>query len=75
MPQDESPTTSKDDRSAPATSPAEPWWVVRTRPSRQQNLTPWERQSLAITLRMLRRANSALKRGDMRNGAEIAWRS
>jgi hypothetical protein len=62
MPQDDSPPTSKDAPSTPDGWSVEKWWAEMTKPSRQRNLTPSERQSLAITLRLLRRADD-WKRG------------
>jgi hypothetical protein len=58
MPQDDSPTTSKDDRSSPKELSAEERWAERMKPFRQQNLTPSQRKSLADDLRSLRRLRS-----------------
>ena len=50
------PTTSKDDRSPPNTWSVEEWWAEKTKPSRQRNLTPLQRQQRAELLRLFRRA-------------------
>jgi hypothetical protein len=56
MQPDDSPKTSKDDRSQPATWSVEEWWAETIKPYRQQNLTPLQRQQLARALRVHRRA-------------------
>ena len=54
MQQDDSPETPKDAPSAPNSSPEDDWRAAQLRPSRQRNMTPEQRRSLAIILKGLR---------------------
>lgn len=51
-------STSKDDRSQPRSLSGVKWWEERMLPSRQRNMTQSQRDSLARSLRALRRATS-----------------
>ena len=55
MPQDDLTPTSKADRLSPDELSAEARWAELMKPSRQRNLTPSQRRSLAIVLWGLRR--------------------
>ncbi|MND01012.1 hypothetical protein D3C83_198270 [compost metagenome] len=54
MPENDSQPTSKDGRSSPTAWSAEKAWAEAMKPSRQRNLTPWQRQRVARLLRALR---------------------
>jgi hypothetical protein len=52
-------TIPKEGPSERSSSSEETWWDRAKKPSRQRNLTPLQRKSLAISLRSLRRHASA----------------
>jgi hypothetical protein len=56
MTSDDSPTASKSDRDLQEELWGAAWLAERTKPSRQRNLTPLQRQQRAKVLRSLRRA-------------------
>ena len=56
MQADDCSQTLKAAPSPPPTLSVEEWWAEKIKPSRQRNLTPSQRASLAAQLRRLRRA-------------------
>src|SRR4051812_9168004 len=58
MQKDDLPSISKDNLSPRPMSPEDVYWAEQTKPSRQRNLTPSQRQQRAETLRLLRRDRS-----------------
>jgi hypothetical protein len=64
MPQDDSSSTSTDDRLMRKQWSVEQWLEDGIKPSRQRGLSPSERQRLAHALRELRRERFAATRRD-----------